>query len=313
VQADSAAGHSQLARPQQQRAALRGGPLRKADGRFMSREEVCARRCVADCMRGGIWNSGMTSHHMTALPSSKWSSWCRRLGTGRASLPDWSLTSRTAAHLRVMRRPLERPAALKIQMLTRPQTAPMRTWTQSYQPEQQGPIRQQSRQSSLRACMKSVGRLETGGRLSRRDSCLQGHHRHMLPAAAQQLYSQLQPAARMTTMAVVCTHSQRPQSSRQQSIPCVQQARLLLPLPTASALSCPSARPSWQQPLLRLRRMASRWDSWWPTCGARVGAAEHTAQLDCFCMDWAKPFSGTGSHEELVWPFASSNSMHDPS
>jgi hypothetical protein len=50
VQADGAAGQSQLARPQQQRAALRGGPLRKADGRFMSREEV--RDCQCAVARG---------------------------------------------------------------------------------------------------------------------------------------------------------------------------------------------------------------------------------------------------------------------
>lgn len=47
MQADSAAGRSQLARPQQQRAAYRGGPLRKADGRFMSREEVRAAAVLA--------------------------------------------------------------------------------------------------------------------------------------------------------------------------------------------------------------------------------------------------------------------------
>jgi hypothetical protein len=40
LQADSAAVRSNVARSQQQRAAFKGGPLRKADGRFMSREEV---------------------------------------------------------------------------------------------------------------------------------------------------------------------------------------------------------------------------------------------------------------------------------
>lgn len=70
VQADSAAGQSQLARPQQQRAAFRGGPLRKADGRFMSREEVCACRCAHVGQGVAILTSDMT-YHLSADPAQQ--------------------------------------------------------------------------------------------------------------------------------------------------------------------------------------------------------------------------------------------------